>query len=68
MKIIYSEIIPFPGFYAITLFGLMVIRKEYEKYEVSPITINHETIHTLQARDFCKYIGYIPFYIWYVLE
>ena len=30
MKVKYSSIIPFKGFYAINLFGTYFIRKEYE--------------------------------------
>ena len=30
MKIKYSKIIPFKGFYAINLFGTYFVRKEYE--------------------------------------
>ena len=69
MKIKYSKYIPFPGFYAINLFGTFFIREEYKSIPPSETTINHETIHTLQAEDFCKgFFGYIIFYILYGLE
>lgn len=64
MKIKYSSIIPFKGFYAINLFGTFFIRKEYKYMPVSETTINHESIHTAQMKE----IGYIFFYIWYFIE
>lgn len=69
MKIQYSSIIPFKGFYAINLFGVLFIRKEYKDRPVSKRTLNHESIHSTQAKDFCKitWIGYILFYILYFL-
>lgn len=63
MKIIYNSIIPFPGFLAINLFGVMFVRKEY-KGCVGQRTINHESIHTAQMKE----LGYIPFYIIYFFE
>lgn len=62
MKIIYNNIIPFKGFAAINLFGLILARKEYGA--VSQRTITHESIHTAQMRE----LGYIGFYIIYLLE
>lgn len=69
IKIRYSKIIPFKGFYAIQLFGTIYIRKEYENLPVSQTTITHETVHLYQALDFgIGKLGFIPFYIWYLLE
>ena len=69
IKIKYSKIIPFPGFYAIQLFGTIFIRKEYEGRTVSQTTINHETTHLKQALDFgIGKLGFIPFYLEYFLE
>lgn len=31
MKIIYNKLIPFKGFIAINLFGIIFVRKEYKK-------------------------------------
>lgn len=62
MKIIYNEIIPFKGFSAINLFGVLFARKEYEP--LSARTIRHEAIHTAQMKE----LGYIGFYIIYLLE
>lgn len=61
MKIIYNNIIPFPGFKAINLFGILFVRKNayIDKY-----TLNHEEIHTYQMKE----LLYIFFYIWYVIE
>lgn len=62
MKIIYNNIIPFKGFAAINIFGIIFARKECE-----PLTqreTNHEAIHTAQMRE----LGYIGFYIIYLLE
>lgn len=47
------------NFYAINLFGLIIAFADLSKEE-----LNHELIHTAQARE----LLYIPFYIWYILE
>lgn len=60
MKIIYNRLIPFwRSFYAINLFGVL-----FAKGECNKCTINHELIHTAQINE----IGYLPFYIIYVIE
>lgn len=56
MKIIYNNIIPFPGFAAINLFGVIFARKECRP--LSETTINHEAIHTEQMKDLL-YVGSI---------
>lgn len=61
MKIVYNRFIPFKGFRAINLFGVIFARKECK---VMPRTINHEKIHTAQMRE----LGYIGFYVLYFLE
>ena len=49
MKIIYnSKVIPFPGYRAINLFGVMFVRGNRPLDEV---TINHENIHSKQIID-----------------
>lgn len=63
MKIIYNSLIPFPGFKAINIFGIMFVRNECRN-RISDYTINHETIHTEQMKE----LGYIPFYIIYLIE
>lgn len=47
------------SFIAINLFGMIVTCEELSKVE-----LNHELIHTAQARE----LLYIPFYLWYIIE
>lgn len=61
MKIIYNNIIPFKGFRAINLFGIIFAKKGHTLNEIS---INHEAIHTAQMKE----LLYIPYYIWYLIE
>jgi hypothetical protein len=61
MKIVYNKWIPFKGFCAINLFGVIFARKGCK---VTPRTINHEKIHTAQMRE----LGYIGFYVLDFLE
>ena len=61
MKIIYNYIIPFKGFKAINLFGILFARKGCW---LSSRELRHESIHTAQMREML----YLFFYIWYVLE
>lgn len=44
MKVIYNNIIPFKGFVAMNICGLLFARNEYKP--LSDTTINHESIHT----------------------
>lgn len=62
MKIIYSSILPFKGFRAINLFGIVFARKEFP-----PLTReieNHERIHSQQILELLV----VFFYAWYVVE
>lgn len=61
MKIIYNKIIPFKGFTAINLFGVLFIRRGAK---LSSILFTHELIHTKQMKE----LFYIFFYIWYLVE
>lgn len=61
MKIIRNSFIPFPGFAAINLFGVLFVRNDVK---ISERLCNHEKIHTAQMKE----LGYIFFYIIYVLE
>lgn len=61
MKIIYNSLIPVKGFIAMNLFGVLFVRKDSK---LKDTTLNHETIHTEQMKE----LGYVPFYIIYVLE
>lgn len=60
MKIINNKIIPFGSYTTINIFGILFTKKD----ELSIISINHESIHTEQMKE----MGYIFFYIWYVIE
>lgn len=62
MKIIYNDIIPFKGFHAINLFGVLFVRDTWR--DVNARLLNHEKIHTAQMRE----LGYVFFYILYILE
>lgn len=61
MRIIYNRFIPFKGFKAINLFGVVFAR---EGLTMTPHDINHEKIHTAQMRE----LWYIGFYILYFVE
>lgn len=43
MKIIYNNVIPFKGFKAINLFGIVFVKNECK---MNNIDINHEKIHS----------------------
>jgi hypothetical protein len=62
MKTIYNNIIPFPGFAAINLFGVIFARKKYRP--LSETTVNHEAIHTEQMKE----LLYVGFYLCYLVE
>lgn len=59
MKIIYNNIIPFKGYKAINLFGIVFARKALDS-----VDMNHEAIHTAQMKE----LLYIPYYLWYIIE
>lgn len=60
-KIIYNRVIPFKGFKAINLFGIIFARKGSD---ISEQTIRHEKIHTRQMLELLV----VGFYIWYIIE
>ena len=62
MKIVYNKIIPFKGFAAINLLGVIFARKECRPLSVT--TVNHEAIHTAQMRE----LLYLGFYLSYLIE
>lgn len=62
MKIIYNKFIPFKGFKAINLFGILFVRGTIS--DINLKLLNHEKIHTAQMKE----LGYILFYIIYILE
>ena len=59
MKIIYNKFIPFNGFSAINLFGILFARNGVK---ISKERINHELIHTAQMKE----LYYVLFYIIYI--
>lgn len=61
MKIIRNNIIPFPGFKAINLFGVLFVRTHAHLTEED---INHEAIHTAQMKE----LLWVGFYIAYIVE
>ncbi|MDR2384366.1 MAG: hypothetical protein LBD80_01700 [Tannerella sp.] len=63
MRVIYNNIIPFRGFSAMMLCGVIFARKSAKP--LSKPTINHEEIHAAQARE-CG--GYILFYLRYIAQ
>lgn len=63
MKIVYNSIIPFKGFLAINICGVLFVRKELKK-ALTEVDINHESIHTAQIKE----LFYIGFYLLYLIE
>ncbi|MEG2228453.1 MAG: hypothetical protein RRY39_08170 [Odoribacter sp.] len=61
MKIIYNKIIPFNGFRAVNIFGVLFVKKGSK---ITEIMIRHEIIHTVQMKEML----YILFYAWYIVE
>lgn len=74
LKLKYSKIIPFPGFYAITIFNSLYRNVKYRNRRLSKETYNHESIHLEQELDFvggCEklyILGGCIFYILYFIE
>ena len=61
MIVIRNKYLPFPGFSAVNLFGVLFCRPGTR---LTPRLINHERIHTAQMRE----MAFIFFYIWYLVE
>ena len=61
MIVIRNKYLPFPGFAAINLFGVLFCRPGTR---ITPRLINHERIHTAQMME----MAFIFFYIWYLVE
>ncbi len=59
MKIVHNKFIPFKGYKAINLFGVVFIRKGTTLNEVD---VRHESIHTAQYEELL-YIGFLPLYV-----
>lgn len=58
MKIIRNNILPFKGFAAINIFGVLFVRKNVE---ITDKLLRHEAIHTAQMKE----TYYIGFYLLY---
>lgn len=59
MKIIRNNIIPFKGYKAMNLFGILFVREDAKLTEVD---INHEAIHSAQFKELL-WIFYYPIYL-----
>lgn len=59
MIVIKNKLIPFKGYKAINLFGIVFTKTDLEDTE-----LNHESIHTAQMKE----LLYIFFYLWYIIE
>lgn len=77
MEVICNKWIPIKGFSCMNLFGKIYRRNEYCGWKLSKRTINHESIHSCQAEDFIKnpnnndfkrILGYLIFYLLYIIE
>lgn len=74
IKLKYSKIIPFPGFYACTIFNCIFRHPKYKNRKLSKTTYNHEMIHVEQQLDFVGgneklyILGGIVFYMAYFIE
>ena len=63
MKIIYNNLIPFKGYSAINLCGILFVRNDC-KDQIDDQMINHESIHSKQIFEMLV----IFFYVWYIIE
>ena len=66
MKVIVNDIIPFRGFLAINLFGVLFARREAwnrANDHRKAVCVNHESIHTEQMKETL----YVGFYILYLI-
>lgn len=74
IKLKYSKIIPFKGFYACTIFNCIFRHPKYKNRKLSKTTYNHEMIHVEQQLDFVGgneklyILGGIIFYMAYFIE
>ena len=61
MIVIHNQWLPFHGFAALNLFGVLVVRRGAK---IDDEVMRHELIHTRQMRE----LLYLPFYLWYIIE
>lgn len=62
MKVVYNNWIPFRGFRAINLFGVLFVRRD--SGAMTPSNFQHEAIHTAQMKE----LLYVLFYLIYFAE
>lgn len=60
-RILFNRWLPFPGYSAMNLFGIILVRRGVQ---VNRCLINHELIHTRQQAEML----FVFFYLWYVAE
>lgn len=63
MRVIVNRYIPFRGFVAINLLGVVLVRRNRLHCFDAEVR-RHEAIHTAQMRE----LGYVGFYLLYVVE
>ena len=74
IKLKYSRIIPFPNFYACTIFNCIFRHPKYKNRKLSKTTYNHEMVHVEQQLDFVGgneklyILGGVVFYMAYFIE
>lgn len=77
MEVKCSKIIPIKGFATMNFFGKIYQRMERCGKPMSKRTLNHESIHSMQAEDFIpnpknsnfkRILGYLIFYLIYIIE
>ena len=61
MEIVRNNIIPFKGYKAVNLFGILFVRDDAV---IGCVDINHKSIHTAQMKEML----YVFFYLWYGIE
>lgn len=66
MRIVENRFIPFKGFLAINLFGV-VFTRNLGKFISNPNNVRHEYTHTLQYKELW-YVGFIFVYGYYWLK
>lgn len=66
MKIIQNKLVPFSGYLAINIFGIIFTRNK-EKLSKNIKCLRHEYTHTLQWKELW-YVGFLPLYCYYYLK
>lgn len=61
MKVVRNDILPFKGYKAVNIMGVLFVRKGAT---LSETDISHEEIHTEQMKE----LLYVGFYLWYAVE